>query len=221
MVILFRLIKTSRIPPLRSLQRGSQQILQGKVKFASLRCQQQTAALRKIPVFQLLRKIFDFSPVDINIVVNGKGPKLFPESAIAPEAKLLSLNASGLLELPAEFILPVFLAGGSLDGLFFDELLKSTFEFILPMTLSGGGLGGLGGLFGGIAQSAILQGGQQVTVAGLPSSVTPDGVLNVPLEDGSILSFTSSDFDSADAALSGFGDLVNDYPVAEINAALQ
>lgn len=85
----------------------------------------------------------------------------------------------------------------------------------------GGPLGGLGGIFGGIAQSAILQGGQQVTVAGLPSSVTPDGVLNVPLEDGSILSFMSSDLDTADAALAGMGDLVNDFPVAEINAALQ
>lgn len=84
----------------------------------------------------------------------------------------------------------------------------------------GGPLGGLGGIFGGIAQSAILQGGQQVTVAGLPSSVTPDGVLNVPLEDGSILSFMSSDLDTADAALAGMGDLVNDFPVADINAAL-
>lgn len=85
----------------------------------------------------------------------------------------------------------------------------------------GGALGGLGGIFGGIAQSAILQGGQQVTVAGLPSSVTPDGVLNVPLEDGSILTFMSSDLDTADAALAGMGDLVNDFPVADINAALQ
>jgi len=85
----------------------------------------------------------------------------------------------------------------------------------------GGALGGLGGIFGGIAQSAILQSGQQVTVAGLPSSVTPDGVLNVPLEDGSILTFMSSDIDTADAALAGMGDLVNDFPVADINAALQ
>ncbi|MGI9258296.1 MAG: hypothetical protein ACR2QQ_05650 [Gammaproteobacteria bacterium] len=85
----------------------------------------------------------------------------------------------------------------------------------------GGALGGLGGIFGGLAQSAILQGGQQVTVAGLPSSLTPDGVLNVPLEDGSILSFMSSDLDTADAALAGMGDLVNDFPVADVNAALQ
>jgi len=84
----------------------------------------------------------------------------------------------------------------------------------------GGALGGLGGLFGGIAQSALLQSGQQVTVAGLPSSVQPDGVLNVPLEDGSILSFMSPDLDTADTALSGMGDLVNDFPVADINAAL-
>lgn len=79
---------------------------------------------------------------------------------------------------------------------------------------------GLGGLFGGLAQSAILQTGQQVTVAGLPSSIQPDGTLTVPLEDGSFLSFMSSDLDTADAALAGMGDLVNDFPVADINAAL-
>ena len=83
-----------------------------------------------------------------------------------------------------------------------------------------GGLGGLGGLFGGIASSALLQSGQQVTVAGIPSTVQPDGNLIVPLEDGSLLSFQSPDLNSADDALSGMGDLVNDFPVAEINAAL-
>ena len=43
-----------------------------------------------------------------------------------------------------------------------------------------GGLGGLGGLFGGLAQSALLQSGQQVTVAGIPSTVQPDGNVVVP-----------------------------------------
>jgi len=84
----------------------------------------------------------------------------------------------------------------------------------------GGGLAGLGGLIGGFAQSALLQSGQQVTVAGLPSSVQPDGTLTVPLEDGSLLTFVSQDLDDADAALAGMGDLVNDFPVADINAAL-
>ena len=83
-----------------------------------------------------------------------------------------------------------------------------------------GGLGALGGLLGGMASSAILQSGQQVTVAGIPSVVQPDGNLIVPLEDGSMLTFDSPDFDSADEALAGMGDLVNDFPVAEINAAL-
>jgi len=86
---------------------------------------------------------------------------------------------------------------------------------------SSGGLGELAGLFGGIAQSAVLQSGQQVTVAGLPSTVQPDGTLTVPLEDGSLLTFESPDLGSADAALSGMGDLVNDFPVGDINAALQ
>lgn len=85
----------------------------------------------------------------------------------------------------------------------------------------GGGLGELGGLFGGIAQSAILQNGQQVTVAGLKSSVQPDGTITVPLEDGSILTFESYDLDDADSALAGMGDLVDNFPVADINTALQ
>ena len=88
-------------------------------------------------------------------------------------------------------------------------------------TGGGSGMGGLGGFLGGIAQSAIQQSGQQVTVAGIPSSVSPDGTLTVPLEDGSLLMFESYDLDSASAALEGFGDLVNDFPVAEINEALQ
>ena len=83
-----------------------------------------------------------------------------------------------------------------------------------------GALGGLGGLFGGIAQSAILQTGQQVTVAGIPSSIQQDGTLTVPLEDGSFLAFSSPDLTDADAAIAGMGDLVNDFPVADINAAL-
>ena len=83
-----------------------------------------------------------------------------------------------------------------------------------------GGLGGLGGLFGGLAQSVLLQSGQQVTVAGIPSTVQPDGNLVVPLEDGSFLTFMSPDLNSVDDALSGMGDLVDDFPVAEINAAL-
>jgi hypothetical protein len=86
---------------------------------------------------------------------------------------------------------------------------------------AGGGVPGLGGLFGGIAQNALLQTGQQVTVAGLPSSLQPDGTLTVPLEDGSLLMFQSNDLDTADAALAGMGDLINAFPVAEINAALQ
>lgn len=84
-----------------------------------------------------------------------------------------------------------------------------------------GGLGDFGGLLSGIASNAILQSGQQVTVAGLPSSVQPDGTVTVPLEDGSILVFESNDLQSAEAALEGMGDLINEFPVAGINAALQ
>lgn len=95
-------------------------------------------------------------------------------------------------------------------------------EVTLTGTAGGGGSANpLGGLFGGLAQNALLQSGQRVTVAGLPAALQPDGTLTVPLEDGSILMFQSNDLDSADAALEGMGDLINDFPVADINAALQ
>jgi hypothetical protein len=85
----------------------------------------------------------------------------------------------------------------------------------------GSAAGGLGGVFGGIAQSALLQSGRQVTVGGIRSVLQNDGTLMVPLGDGSFLNFSSSDLDSADAALQGMGDLINEFPVADINAALQ
>lgn len=85
----------------------------------------------------------------------------------------------------------------------------------------GGPLGGLGGFLGGIASNAVLQSGQQVTVAGIPSAFQPDGTLMVPLEDGSFLTFQSPNFNNADAAIAGMGDLINDFPVGDINAALQ
>ena len=83
----------------------------------------------------------------------------------------------------------------------------------------GGLLGGLGGL-GGLAQSALGQSGQQVTVAGIASTFGADGTLTIPLEDGSLLAFDSPNFNNPDQAISGMGDLINDFPVADINAAL-
>jgi len=83
----------------------------------------------------------------------------------------------------------------------------------------GGLLSGLGGL-GGLAQAALGQNGQQVTVAGIQSSIDPEGTLTVPLEDGSLLVFDSPNFNNPDQAISGMGDLINDFPVADINAGL-
>lgn len=84
----------------------------------------------------------------------------------------------------------------------------------------GGGLG-LGGLLGGLARAGLAQSGRQVRVAGLSASVQPDGTISVSLEDGSFLTFMSPQFDDADAALEGIGDLVNGFPVADINRTLQ
>ena len=86
---------------------------------------------------------------------------------------------------------------------------------------TGGGDTGLGGLLGGFARAGILGSGQQVRVGGLPASVMPDGTITVTLEDGSFLGFSSPEFGTAEAALAGIGDLVNAFPVAEINKMLQ
>ena len=51
----------------------------------------------------------------------------------------------------------------------------------------------------------------------MPASVQPDGTISVTLEDGSFLTFSSSSFSDQDSALQGLGDLVNAFPVAEIN----
>jgi hypothetical protein len=85
-----------------------------------------------------------------------------------------------------------------------------------------GGAGGsemdLGGMLGGIARMG-MQSGQQVRVGGLPASVQPDGSVVVTLENGSFLTFESSAFSDPDSALEGMGDLINAFPVADINKA--
>lgn len=91
----------------------------------------------------------------------------------------------------------------------------------ISLTGSSGGNSGLGGLLGGLAMSGVMGGGQQVTVGGIPSTISPEGDLMVPLEDGSVLMFESSDFNSADEAIEGMGDLINDFPVADINEKLK
>jgi hypothetical protein len=60
-----------------------------------------------------------------------------------------------------------------------------------------------------------------VRVAGLPATVQPDGTIAVTLEDGSFLTFSSSKFSTQETALAGLGELVNAFPVAAINKALQ
>ena len=91
----------------------------------------------------------------------------------------------------------------------------------VTVSLTGGVGGGFGlGALGGLASLGILQSGRQVRVAGLPAVINPDGTVMVPLEDGSFLSFESSDFNDADSALSGMGDLVDAFPVADINRTL-
>jgi hypothetical protein len=86
----------------------------------------------------------------------------------------------------------------------------------------GGGDGGLGSLLSGFARLGLEEAaGREVKVAGLAGTVQPDGTITVTLEDGSFLSFVSTSFGDPDTALAGIGDLVNAFPVAEINQTLK
>jgi hypothetical protein len=86
----------------------------------------------------------------------------------------------------------------------------------VSLTGAGGGGGGLGGLLGGFAKLGA-QAGQQIRVGGLPGAVQSDGTISVTLENGSFLTFNSSSFNDQQSALAGLGDLVNAFPVAQIN----
>ena len=98
---------------------------------------------------------------------------------------------------------------------------KADVTATVALTGTGGDGGGLGGLLGGFARAGLAGTGQQVRVAGLPASVQPDGSISVTLEDGSFLMFSSPKFNSQETALAGLGELVNAFPVADINKALQ
>ena len=98
---------------------------------------------------------------------------------------------------------------------------KGETQATVALTGTGSGGGGLGGLLGGFARAGLAGSGQQVRVAGLPASVQTDGTITVTLEDGSFLTFSSPSFSSQDSALAGLGELVNGFPVADINKALQ
>lgn len=90
------------------------------------------------------------------------------------------------------------------------------------VSLTGGASGaGLGSLLSGLARAGLAQSGKQVRVGGLPGTVQADGTITVTLEDGSLLTFACADFATADQALAGIGDLVNGFPVADINKKLQ
>jgi len=93
----------------------------------------------------------------------------------------------------------------------------------VTVSLTGGnkGAGSVGGLLTGIAKFGVKSTGKQIKVAGLPGSVQADGSVMVTLEDGSLLGFTCPDFRTADDALTGFGDLINAFPVADINKRLK
>jgi len=91
----------------------------------------------------------------------------------------------------------------------------------VTVTLTGGASGGSGlGALSGLVNLGMMQTGRKVKVGGLPGSIEANGDLKVTMDDGSFLIFACPDFKDADAALAGMGDLVNAFPVAEINKTL-
>jgi hypothetical protein len=90
----------------------------------------------------------------------------------------------------------------------------------VSLTAGNAGGGAIGGLLGGIARMG-MQTGQQVKVAGLPASVQTDGTIAVTLDSGAFLTFKSPAFSDQRSALAGLGDLVNAFPVAQINKTLR
>jgi hypothetical protein len=101
---------------------------------------------------------------------------------------------------------------------------KKDTEVSVSLTRGAGGgdavTSGFGALLGGFARAGILNSGKSVKVGGLPATVQEDGTVMVALEDGSFLSFMSSSFSDANSALSGMGELINAFPVADINKTL-
>lgn len=97
---------------------------------------------------------------------------------------------------------------------------KATHTTEVSLTKGSGGSGSIGGLLGGFARIG-MQAGQQVKVAGLPAAVQTDGTVAVSLTSGAFLTFKCPDFSTQQSALSGIGDLVNAFPVAQINAKMQ
>jgi hypothetical protein len=79
---------------------------------------------------------------------------------------------------------------------------------------------GLGKLLGGIARAGLLETGQKVRVGGLPATVQQDGSIVVNMDGGAFLTFMSTSFKDADSALKGMGDLVDAFPVADINKSV-
>jgi hypothetical protein len=93
---------------------------------------------------------------------------------------------------------------------------KATNSATVSLTGGSAGGGAIGGLLGGMARIG-MQAGQQVKVAGLPASVQTDGTIAVTLTSGAFLTFKSPAFSDQKSALAGLGDLVNAFPVAQIN----
>ena len=86
--------------------------------------------------------------------------------------------------------------------------------------MSGGGGRGIGSAISSFARMGIVGGGRQVTIAGLPANVLPDGTVLVTFGDDSSLNFESSAYQTAEESLAGMGDLIDKFPVADMRKEL-
>ena len=93
---------------------------------------------------------------------------------------------------------------------------KAAHSATVSLTAGSVGGGAIGGLLGGMARIG-MQAGQQVKVAGLPASVQTDGTIAVTLDSGAFLTSNAPTSRISGPRSRGLGDLVNAFPVAQIN----
>lgn len=105
---------------------------------------------------------------------------------------------------------------------------NATFEYRKGETrvrgnlMGGGGGRGLGGALNSFARMGMMgAGGRELSVADVPARIMPNGQFVISFEDGTTLTFESSQFKTPDAALEGFGDLIDAFPVAKMRDALK
>lgn len=105
---------------------------------------------------------------------------------------------------------------------------QTTFEYrkgdvrVRGSLMGGGGGRGLGSALQAFNRMGIAAGGgKELMVADVPSQIMPNGQWVISFEDGTSMNFECDKYRTPDAALEGFGDLIDKFPIAKIRDALK